>query len=99
MHPYKHADRDRQVNQMAQITVRNVPDDVMEALREEAAEKSTSMNALARAALQQLAEQREWRKRARDIIPQMNALRARIEERNGGPLDESWPLIREDRDR
>ena len=84
---------------MAQITVRNVPDDVMEALRDEAAEKSTSMNALVRAALQELAEQRQWRKRTQDAIPRMNELQARIRERHGGLLDESWPLIREDRDR
>ncbi len=84
---------------MAQITVRNVPDDVMEALREEAAENGTSMNALVRAALQELAEQRQWRKRAQDAIPRMKELQARIRERHGGLLDESWPLIREDRDR
>ncbi len=84
---------------MAQITVRNVPDDVMEALREEAAENGTSMNALVRAALQELAKQRQWRKRAQDAIPKMIELQARIRERHGGLLDESWPLIREDRDR
>ena len=84
---------------MPQLTVRNVPEDVIEAIREEAAEGGTSMNAVIRMALQKHVEQRQWQKRAQDIIPEMDALRARIEKRHGGLLDESWPLIREDRDR
>ena len=84
---------------MSQLTVRNVPEDVIEAIREEAAEGDTSMNAVIRLALQKHVEQRQWQKRAQDIIPEMDALRARIEKRHGGLLDESWPIIREFRDR
>ncbi|MCY4456190.1 MAG: ribbon-helix-helix protein, CopG family [Chloroflexi bacterium] len=84
---------------MSQLTVRNVPEDVIETLREEAAEDGTSVNAVVRVALQEHVEKRRWQKRAQDVIPEMDALRARIEKRHGGLLDESWPLIREDRDR
>ena len=84
---------------MSQLTVRSVPEDVIAALREEAAEGGTSVNAVVRVALQKHVEQRQWQKRVQDVIPEMNALRARIEERHGGLLDESWPIIREDRDR
>ena len=84
---------------MPQLTVRNVPEDVIEAIREEAAEGGTSMNAIVRLALQEHVEQRRWQKRVEDIIPEMDALRARIEKRHGGLLDESWPIIREFRDR
>ena len=44
-------------------------------------------------------EERERRMHFERAIAEMDALRARIEERNGGPLDESWPIIREFRDR
>ena len=55
MHPYKHADRDRQVNQMAQITVRNVPDDVCDELAARAAEQRQSMQEYLRGELERLA--------------------------------------------
>lgn len=84
---------------MPQLTIRNVPDDVIEALRADASDSGRSMSAVARDALREHAQRRQWRERAREAIPRMAARRAEIEERNGGPLEESWPLIREDRDR
>lgn len=84
---------------MPQLTVRNVPEEVVEALREEASQGGISINAVARAALQEHVERLEWRLRVQRVIPEMDALRARIAERHGGLLEESWPLIREDRDR
>ena len=84
---------------MQQLTVRNVPDDVMEALREEAAAGGRSVNGVARSALQEHIERRRSMMRLSARLPAIDALRARIAERAGGPLDESVPLIREDRER
>lgn len=84
---------------MPQLTVRNVPEDMVEALREEAAEGGTSMNAVVRDALRAHIEQREWRKRAEHAIPAMEELRARIAEEAGGTLSSSVPIIREFRER
>ena len=84
---------------MQQLTVRNVPNDVMEALREEAAEGGRSVNGVARSALEEHIERRRSRMLLEDRVRAMDALRTRIAERAGGPLDESVPLIREDRER
>ena len=84
---------------MRQLTVRNVPDDVMEALRDEAAQGGRSVNAVARSALREHIDHRQSRMRLAAHLPAMDALRARIEERAGGPLSSSAPLIREDRER
>ena len=84
---------------MPQLTVRNVPDDIVEELRQEASASGRSMNAVVRDALREHAEKRQWRERAQRALPRMVARHASIKERNGGPLADSWPLIREDRDR
>ncbi len=84
---------------MQQLTVRNVPDDVMEALREEAAEGGRSVNGVARSALQEHTERRRSRMRLQDRVRAMDTLRARIREHAGGALDDSVSLIREDRER
>ena len=83
---------------MQQLTVRDVPDDVMDALREAAEERGHSVNAVARAALAEYAAQRRWRHRLTSRLPAMDALRARIAARHGGPLDDSAGLIGADRE-
>ena len=84
---------------MNQITVRDVPDGLVRALREEAGEVGQSMNAVARSALQEHVEQRLARMRLARALPAMDDLRARIAKRAGGEIEESVPLIRADRDR
>lgn len=84
---------------MQQLTVRNVPDDVMRALREEASETGRSLSVVARTALQEHVERRRAGQRLADRAQAMDALRARIAERTGGVLDDSVPLIRQDRER
>ena len=84
---------------MNQITVRDVPQDVVRALREEAGEVGQSMNAVARSALQEHVEQRRERMRLARVLPAMDDLRARIAKRAGGEIEESVPLIRADRER
>lgn len=84
---------------MQQLTVRNVPPDVLEALREEATEAGRSVNGVARLALQEHVERRRSRMHLEDRVRAMDALRARIEEHAGGTLDDSVSLIRADRER
>ena len=84
---------------MKQLTVRNLPDDVVEALHEEAAESGRSVNAVARSALQEHTRRRHSRMRLEGGVRAMDALRARIKEYAGGTLSSSVPLIREDRER
>lgn len=84
---------------MQHLTVRNVPDDVIRALREEASETGRSLNVIARTALQEHVERRRSRQRLADRAQGMDTLRARIAERTGGVLDDSVSLIREDRER
>jgi plasmid stability protein len=84
---------------MKQLTVRDVPDGIVQALRAEAGEVGQSMNAVARSALQEHVEQRRARMRLERLLPAMDELRARIAARAGGELEESVPLIRADRER
>ncbi len=84
---------------MRHLTVRNVPDEVMRALREEASETGRSLNVVARSALRDHIERRRAGQRLADRAQAMDALRARIAERTGGVLDDSVSLIREDRER
>ena len=84
---------------MKQITVRDVPDGLERALRDEAGEVGQSMNAVARAALQEHVEQRRSRMRLERSLPAMDALRARIATRAGGEVEESVALIRADCER
>jgi len=82
-----------------QITVRDVPDDVVEALRECARDGGQSLNSIARTALAEYAARRRWRRRLAEQLPAMDALRERIAARRGGELPESVPLIASDRER
>src|SRR5688572_16047214 len=83
---------------MKQITVREVPEDVVQVLREEAAEYGYSLNTVVRTALAEHAERRRRTKRASDAVPRLDALRERIRREHGGDLSDSTELIREDRD-
>lgn len=82
-----------------QLTVRDVPEDVIRVLRKRAKESGRSMNAVARAALEEYAEREAWQERLRDQLPKMDELRERIRPAHGGDLSDSTDLIREDRDR
>ncbi|MYI82798.1 MAG: hypothetical protein F4056_05660 [Chloroflexi bacterium] len=84
---------------MQHLTVRNVPDDVIRALREEASETGRSLNVVARTALQEHVERRRSRQRLADGVRAVDSLRSRIKERAGGALSDSVSLIREDRER
>ena len=84
---------------MQHLTIRDVPDDVMRALREEASETGRSRNVVVRSALRDHVERRRARQRLADRAQAMDALRARIAERTGGVLDDNVSLIREDRER
>ena len=84
---------------MQHLTIRDVPDDVMRALREEASETGRSLNVVVCSALQQYTERRRARQRLADRAQAMDALRTRIVERTGGVLGDSTSLIREGRER
>jgi plasmid stability protein len=84
---------------MSQMTLRDIPEDVVDALREEAAERGQSMNAIVRSVLEAHVQEERRRREMEDAMRAADALRKRIEERHGGLLSESWPLIREDRER
>ncbi len=84
---------------MKQLTLRDIPEEVVQALREEAAERGQSMNAVARSALAEHVERRRWSQRLRERLPVMDALRNRIARRHGRELDDSAALVRADRER
>ncbi len=84
---------------VTQLTVRDVPDDVVQALREEAQAERRSMNAVARAALAEHVQRRARRAGLTAYLPEMDRLRRRVAERLGSELNDSAELIREDRDR
>lgn len=84
---------------MVHVTIREVPDEVVNALKEEAAAYSVSLNAVLRSALAEHAERRRRARRGRELLPRIEALHATIRREVGGDLPDSTPLIREERDR
>ncbi len=82
-----------------QLTVRDVPDEIVRALREESLSEHRSMNAVVRAALTEHVERRHRRANLEAYLPEMDRLRRRVADRLGGDLESSADLIREDRDR
>ena len=80
---------------MTQLTIRNVPDEVARALREEAKQSGRSLNTVAREALEQHVDQRS----ATHRVAAMNELREDIRRAVGGELSDSAGLIAEDRGR
>ena len=84
---------------MKQLTVRDVPEEVVRELREEAAEYGQSLNAVLRSALAERADRRRRRRDMPDVLARMQALRQQIVERVGHELPDSTPLVREDRER
>lgn len=85
---------------MRQLSVRDVPDDVVAALREEAEERRTSLNSVACEALADFAARRRRRKELESLLPAFDALRkAILARRDGEPTTETATLVREDRSR
>ena len=84
---------------MSQLTVRDVPPDILEELRAEARERGRSLNAQVRAALAEHVARRQRQRRLRAAIPSVDALRERIARRLGHDVSDSTELIREDRER
>ncbi|MBX5465636.1 MAG: hypothetical protein IRZ26_08815 [Clostridia bacterium] len=85
---------------MRQLLIRDVPEDVAAALREEAEERHTSLNSVALEAVREFAERRRRRKELERLLPAFDALRLAILERRGGaPTTETALLVREDRAR
>jgi hypothetical protein len=82
-----------------QLTVRDVPDAVVLALRAEARDDRRSLNAVVRAALAEHVERRQRRARLGAYLPEMDRLRRRVADRIGHELEGSADLIREDRER
>jgi plasmid stability protein len=84
---------------MTHLTIRDVPDDVVEELRAEAQEAGMSLTAFVRIVLREGAERRRWRRELRAGVSGMRALREEIAEYAGGSVSDSVDLIREDRAR
>ena len=80
---------------MTQLTIRNVPESVAQALRAEAKESGQSLNTVVRAALEEHVDQRGQAQR----VAAMGELRADIRRTFGDDLSESAALIAEDRSR
>jgi plasmid stability protein len=91
----------RNTRQMAQLTIRDVPEDVVNDLHDQAAELHTSLNAVARAALLEHVELRRKQRRLATLLPSLEELhRAILEDRGNAPLpSDSTEFIREDRHR
>ena len=83
---------------MTQLTIRDVPEEIAIELKGEAEEEGRSVNAVARAALMEHVERRRRARRFEESLAIMDAHRNAIRERLGHNLDDSTPLIREDRD-
>ncbi|MBI4866204.1 MAG: hypothetical protein HY816_04555 [Candidatus Wallbacteria bacterium] len=83
---------------MRHLTIRNLPDDVHETLKEEASASHVSTTRVVLAALTEYAETIRRRQRLTQVIPQMNALRRKIHRRIGKTTD-SARLLRADRTR
>ena len=83
---------------MAQLTVRDVPEDVAAALKAEAEERGVSVSRVLREALADRAARqvriKDALERLRIVDEHRDAIRARL----GHDLDDSTLLIREDRD-
>ncbi|MDI3297636.1 MAG: hypothetical protein QJR08_00540 [Bacillota bacterium] len=83
-----------------QLLIRDVPEDVAAALREEAQERHASLNSVALQAMREFAERRQRRKELEKLLPAFDALRQAILERRGGEsTTDTADLIREDRGR
>lgn len=85
---------------MAQLSVRAVPDEVLAGLRQAAAEQHTSLNGIARVALEDYVQRRQRLGALRSLLPAFDALQRQILVRRGQPLDvDSAELLAEDRGR
>jgi len=88
------------VGAVSQLTVRDVPENVLADLRDEAADRHTSLNAILCAALEDYAGRRRRLRMMRELLPAMEALSHEILAAHRGVLtSESASLLREDRER
>ena len=82
---------------VVQLTIRDLPEDDIDALKREAVARGVSLNSVLRSIISAQAGKLR-RREMDDDIRAMERLRARIAERAGGYLPDSTQLIREDRD-
>jgi plasmid stability protein len=82
---------------MAQLTVRDIPDETVDELKAAAQERGQSMNALVRAALEDYLQARRRARTLRDLLPEIDRRREAIRRRHG-ILSDSTEIIREFRD-
>ena len=81
-----------------QVTIRDVPEEDVAALKREAARRQLSLNSVLRSVITAEAEKIRRRGAIYENVQAMDELRARIAERAGGYVSDSTQLIREDRD-
>jgi gamma-glutamyl:cysteine ligase YbdK (ATP-grasp superfamily) len=84
---------------MTHLTIRDVPDDIVDQLRAEAREAGMSLTAFLRIVLREGAERRRWRRDLRAGVSGMRALREEIAEYAEGNVSDSVDIIRGDRAR
>lgn len=85
---------------MAQLSVRAVSDEVLAGLRQAAADQHTSLNGIARVALEDYIQRRRRQRTLKSLLPAFDALQRQILARRGKPLDaDSAELLAEDRAR
>lgn len=84
---------------MNQLTIRGVADHDLEILREEAARRGQSLNAIICEALSEHVEREQRRRTLRATLPELRESLDRLRREHGGDFDDSTALIRADRDR
>jgi hypothetical protein len=76
------------------LTVKNIPDAVYRAIKQEAREKKRSLNSQVILAMEVVAEEKKRRRALQKLRKEMESFAASLK-----PMDSSVPLIRADRDR
>lgn len=80
--------------QMAQLTVRDIPEETVDELKAAARERGQSMNALVRSALDDYLQNRRRARTLRDVLPEIDRRREAIRKQHG-VLSDSTEIIRE----
>lgn len=83
---------------MAQLTVRDIPDETVDELKRAAAERGQSMNSLARSLIDEYVEGQRRMRTLKALLPAIDRQREAIRRRRG-ILSDSTEIIREYRDR
>ncbi len=85
---------------MPQLSIREIPDDMLAEIRTEAQDRHTSINTIVRLAIEEHTERRRRQQRLASLLPSLDQFRQKILERRAGvPLPDSTELIGEDRAR